>query len=672
MVYSNLLLSNNMTSQAAGGGSDSKIQVLWNGSGLHKYAGPVPFVDISSSINSNSNGIPESVTTSINIEGKIVRYSNLSDNSALTPPTGGISGIIGAIEQIKKLFEEKPYGTFEIKCDSNTLYSASGVVIKSTNFNKTGNNWITTADYTIALETTKSLSTGNKSEYVTDRSISWNVEQIEDASYTDMSMSLSQKAEYSNPVLGATDTNHVPATNIGGTSVYNGSVGVRSVPQFRITRRVSARGLVPPNSSGTGGNDLVSLNALCIRYAKDWVNEQLASGIVSNGSYNYNDPYVNVPFYNSSAPSSGTWLYNHVRSVSIDRTTYEVSDTWLAMPSGIPYTETYSLECSSGEDYIKTVRVVGNIVGLNIAHDDILRGNSGILPSGTTGSSVTPSSNIPHKIDLSYSISSRPTESTNYKKLDDSNANGQSSSPSTFNSSAGSSSNIYPNKYQNALSGWLYDIKPYLYKRACIAINTPDRSLDYVTPDGTTPRPLNNPIYSKESLLGVNPVNVTEGHDPRKGTISYSVEYNNKFVIITGVVSENIDISYDVPHDSVSEVFVPGRALGPILARTGRSAMRKTININVVVVPPTGLSGTLLRDSACPLWTGGTVYSQIKQIINGNKPYTGSALITRSNDNGIVYTQNDTEQWNPSQGRYSRNVSWVYQQCDITKTYLDH
>ena len=255
------------------------------------------------------------------------------------------------------------------------------------------------------------------------------------------------------------------------------------------------------------------------------------------------------------------------------------------------------------------------------------------------------------------SLTKPATINSSFSRLDD---NATSTQP-----------NIKPDKYNNALSGWLYDIKPHLYRRACLVMNSVDRTLQYTNP-ALSNQPPNNPIYSRERPLSTIPSTMNEGHDPRKGTINYSVEYRNNLRIISGVISENIDVQYDVPHDEVATITVPGRALGPILARTGRSASRKTINISVVVMPPTGVNGTLLSSRECPVYTGGSVYKTIQDIILGNKPFVGSPLINSRNTNGIVYTQADNESWSPSQGRYSRNVQWIYQACNIGKDYMEH
>lgn len=359
-----------------------------------------------------------------------------------------------------------------------------------------------------------------------------------------------------------------------------------------------------------------------------------------------------------------TWVYNHTRSINVDvfGGTYETNDSWVAMPTGMPYTEQYTIETSTNEQFTKTVRVAGNIQGLSLTPFGVMNGTTGVFPTGSG-----------HNISLEFSLLESPSVGGIGYEIPD--------VPSVLSHNNG----ITSAKYPNALSGWLKDIKPYLYRRASLAINSPDRTLIYTNPALLGSSPPNNPIYSRETLLSTIPVSTTEGHDPRKGTISYSYEYNNRLNVISGVISENISINNDAPSDVVSETNVIGRARGPILQKTGTTATRKTVSIEVVVVPPTSIQSCFINDSGCPLFTGGFVYQTINKLIEGIKPFGielgtegayndlfGSAFVSSKNRQGIVFKQSDNDSWNPTGGRYSRNVSWIYQQCSENKYYLDH
>ena len=647
MVYSNLLFEENNS------GSDresfvktqsttpSGTLVYYNGTSISKFAGPVPFVELSTSIQNNSSDIPSTQTTSISLNGKIVRYSNAVDNEGLIPGGSGIVSLMGAASGIKDLFESCQFGKFEIKCDDNAIYTASGVTLKDINFSQTPDNWTSTIDYTVSLEHISPLS--GSADWVTDKTDRWSVETLDNTHSTNLSHDIShQKEEYSNPKLGASPGSTIPPTNVGGGNTFNTDIDIISIPQFRITHTVSARGMPQPTGAGTCV-DSSEMRASNLDRARNWVMSQVnRSTAASASAVSGFMPYFNwPPSPAAGSNTSSTFLYNHVRSINIDYSNYELTDTWMAMPTGLPYTEDFTIETSTSEDFTKTVRVVGNIIGLQPYEDGMgidLKANSGI--------SLGDSLNVPNSI------------LSTYTELDDRNR-------------TSANTQINGNKYKNAYDGWINDIKPHLYRRACIGMNSPDRTLTYVDPSRITDPP-NNPIYSKERPLSTICNSLTESHDPRKGTIGYTAEYNNRLKIISGVLSENIDISYGVPRDEVATISVPGRALGPILSRTGRSAATKTINISVVVAPPSSVNGTLLNHQDCPMFTGARVYKTIEDLIDGNKPFVSSKLINSINTNGIVYTQSDNESWSASQGRYSRSVTWIYQNCDISKGYMDH
>ena len=93
-----------------------------------------------------------------------------------------------------------------------------------------------------------------------------------------------------------------------------------------------------------------------------------------------------------------------------------------------------------------------------------------------------------------------------------------------------------------------------------------------------------------------------------------------------------------------------------------------------------------MTSTECPLYTGGPVFSAINTIIEGLKPYgdrpdasqgglfgnfdkrTGNKV---GNQGQVFVTQNDIS-WNPTEGRFSRSVGWLYQPCTNTRPNLDN
>lgn len=664
MIYNQLNLNHTNTFSSQSIGNVPKIEIYYNDTSIHSIAGPVPVVDISYSFNNNGNNLADSLTTSITLNGKIYRRPEGASLQNVDPKMAhpGFSGIISAVSGLKQLFQETPYGVLEFRCGTNKLHTISGLRVIDLTFNNTPDNWVQTADYSIKLETNQKLweGTGNAQieKFVTDRQDSWSIEPIDDTAYSSFSQDVTNRTEYSNPKLNRA------TTAITNAFSETNPLSVVNIPQFRVTRKLSAKGSVVPLSTNLGKinrSNLADENTKPYVFAKAWVEYKSKQVFGTSDSPNNSSPYVKYPF----ASSDNLFLFNHNRTINIDifNGTYETNDTWLALPTGIPYTETYTLETSTSEDYIRTVRVAGNIIGLSIPHQDLIYGTSGVLPSGTGTNG-----DIDSKLSLGSYMMPNQSLVGSYSSVDITN--------STTTGGSLSAVTPLPNKYENARDAWVNHIKPLLYRRAHLAVNYPtDRTLTYIPPYAVTPPvPPNNPIYSKETLLSTIPVNTSESHDPRKGIINYSYEYNSKLNIISGVVSENINVTYTNPIDSTTEIAVIGRALGPILQRTGRSLPRKSISIDIAIPPPTSIRSISLNHPECPLHKTGYLFQTIEQIIEAHRPYSPSTFIPNEplQTEGLVYTSDDNEQWNPSSGKYSRSLTWVYQQASISRDFRDH
>jgi hypothetical protein len=630
------------------------VQVLFKGSGVHTIGGPTPFVELSTSVESNSVGIPESTTTKITLTGKIVRPQ------AANATGSGIRHVLSGIKQLNDLFKPEEFGEFKIQCSSSDIYSVTGVKVVSVDISKTSDNWVQTADYTVVLEGYKSAISGYSVKGLVD---SWSVESLEEYTYSSFNINnISQKTEYHNPNLKPTAPT-ATAPQPGGIQTGGGGGGnspntssaalsVITIPQFKVSHTVGAIGVPSGTGSTTGLMNSTYLNA------KAWVDSRLnlslttgtstPSGVISlSGS-------AGSPVYNLATG----YLYNHMRNTnfSIMEGKYEVVDNWIAMPTGIGFVEDYSIDMSTDERYIHTVSIKGEIRGLSLG------GSFGSGHTHVTGSSLVAPSSTGFAGGLSHNV------------------------PDVI-SSQSAASNITANKYENAISGWIYDVKPYLYRRAAVAMSTIDRTVGYVPPyslGGTAQSPPNNPVYCKHGLLNVIPVSTSESHNTRKGTISYSYDFNNKFTIISGVIAESVSIEDTGPVDVIGEAFVLGRALGPVLQNLGtKTTAKKSVSIEVTVVPPSSLAGFFMQNSACPLWTGGTIFTTITGILEALKPFgdrassfIGSSSVTRvggaTNATGQVFVAQDNQSWDPTNGKYVRSVGWNYQQCTNANNWLNH
>ena len=710
MLYNNILFE-----AQAGIPKTPPIVVSFAGTEIHTITGPVPLVDFSKTYNMNGNNVVETITHNITLTGKILRdpYDQttssttnnvICDNPNPIPDGKGIKGITSAIKELENKLTNCPAGVFQIKCanagDSTILYEASGVRVNGYQIDKSADNWVVSADYTIEFEYITNADP--KAPLVRDMSDTWSIEPLDEITHEDFSVAIHQRGEWSNPKLKPSPPGGngavIPADSLNRPGdAANGSLKVVNVPQFRITRSLGCKG-IPIQESGTNlgicftgaGTNITNIgkyNRTAFASAKEWVEGELAK------TYNGTQWKASGVLYFVETPTPTTrplYLYNHARNTNIDiyNGTYDVTESWIAMPTGIFYTEEYNIDMSTDEAFAKTVRVAGNIKGLSMVNLDIMTSNA--AASFPVPGAFPPSGGkvFDGKIAL-----------TGTMKVPYAGQNGTSANVLDTNS-ASHITTLGGSKYQNALSGWLFNIKPYLYRRASLGINSIDRTQSYIPlsqqslPAGASPTaPPNNPIYCREGLLNPIPKGTTEGHDPRKGTISYSYEYSNSTMIISGVISENITITNESPADVISETQVIGRSLGPIMLRTGRSSPRKSVSIEIVVPKPTKPSEMWITNSDCPLYTGGYIYDFIDRIVEGVKPFgiadasrnyiwgptyvqnANSALLPTARNAarpGIVFLSSDQDNWNPTNGRYSRTVSWTYQQCDNSIKYIDH
>ncbi len=702
-MYNNLSF-NTLSNQA----QKPPVIVKYAGLDIASIAGPAPMVELSTSFNNNALGVAESFTHNITLVGKIVRkaYDDtvnstvenpICNNETPLPAGSGIKAVTSGIKALKEHLENCPVGVFTIECANPAgvkLYEASGVKVSSFNIDQGNSQWTQTVDYTINLEYIEAADTTNPP--VTEMNDAWSIEPLDDISYEDFSVKLYQKGEWHNPKLKPTEPSvgrQQPAgyVNAGNNTadILNGNINIINIPQFRITRSLAAKGIPVAGTgvsgicftgSGKSNSNMTKYQHTAFAAAKQWVDKQLTNSFMGNtwkasGILYFSSTDNAQSMFNADK----IYLYNHTRTTNIDiyNGRYELNESWVAMPTGLAYSEEYNIEISTSEDYTKTVRVAGTVKGLSLTNIDTMQG-SGILQDIVVPTGAD-EAKFDGKISLTGSLKKPETATLTAYMVPD--ANPKANSDFTM---------LQSSKYQNAYSGWIYNIKPYIYRRASIGINSPDRN--FVANRGSI-KPLNNPIYEHEGLLSPIPRSTSEGHDPKRGTITYSYEYSNSSMLISGVVSENVSISNDAPTDVISETQIIGRELGPIMTRSGKTSPRKSVSVEIIVPKPRRPAEMWQSNPQCPLWTGGYIWNTVDSIIEGVKPFglaeakdnylwgvnyvpnAGSQLNPKNRNSlrpGLVYVSSDQESWNPTTGRYSRSVSWVYQQCDNKIRYLDH
>jgi hypothetical protein len=483
---------------------DRNVRISYNGVDIHDItSGNVPLIAIKENSNTTSNGSLYSSTVGLTLNGKILT------------PFAGTTGILGCVQALRHLFlgtgnndmKNQYNGHLKISCGTEVgsgnagIFNATGVRLVNLSIDQSRDNWTQGADYTVDLEynIARSFDKNESLYYVKSTTDSWNIEPLEDYVYysvTGIKAPWNMLQEYHNPKLNpieARERTPQPPPSV----IRNLQLKILNIPQYRITRKLGAVGL--PSHSGLSGTFPSYQNA------QKWVLDRLSLAQYSGGT----------PIHISL--DSQNYLYNHLRTInfSVYDGSYEINESWLAMPINIGYTEDYTVSVGTEEGHIKNVKVQGEIKGLIKANNHFESGVSGTVPLTKTNS-----------IQLNQIMTLKPEISgVNYVIPDASDTLGNIS----ISSPLSTNTRLNEVRYFNARDAWQNDIKPYLFRRANMVMNSIDRDRDYVN-YVPVPRPIpNNPLYSYERPLNVNPISTSETHDARKGTINYSCEYSNKF-----------------------------------------------------------------------------------------------------------------------------------------------
>lgn len=682
------------------------VKIWYDGVDLNKF-GPTPFINMSKTTNRDSANVHVlSESLSISIEGKITAYKHGVNEGVHKP---GIDRLLEDEKQLRQLFSRD--GVLVVSCQAgnspqnftsalnigkfgfnwdDSVKAANGAIgkglvckVKSYQISKTDDNWVQTIDYSIELESHHSQnSTLPHAEKYTISSYSdeWTIEPVEDTSYYHLSILNNDPRFTSN----GSNPNWPAGTNV-----------LDNILQFRISHRLSAQGLSAP----TGQYNVGEVPGLSNNYnhsawhnAKRFVEEQLKMphNDINHVFLSYNNTGYGQSSYVNENQSTGSkgqneeiYLYNHVRTVSVSESngTYDLTDTWLALSKPTHYIEDYSVEITQDMNFNVTARINGSVQGLEIKRPGYIEGNESL------GSTPLNSYNDTAYIGL------------NKSKLDLQNMNENA---------------IYSTKYGNALEAWRNYVEPLLYARtnslamymiqgATTTIAGSPGVVDDTSTEqnrsgwgGQYPQmndlgtfqikyPTNNGgtcdyLDKKENIiLDTRFVNKTIGSDPARGSITYSAEFNNRRAAnqLKGATILSMNIQDSKPADIVAEMFVLGRKRGPILQDTGaKTAKTRQLSIEIQTPIPRSMGEFDMRYTNCPMWTGGIIYQDLMNIVDMMRPvlpdtWTPVKLADlRSKDStiqfingssaGQVYIKADEESWNPIEGRFSKNVTWIY------------
>lgn len=157
--------------------------------------------------------------------------------------------------------------------------------------------------------------------------------------------------------------------------------------------------------------------------------------------------------------------------------------------------------------------------------------------------------------------------------------------------------------------------------------------------------------------LNSQPKSIAIGSNQFTGEITYNLEFDNRPVnIISGVLSETINVNDTYPGDVFAVIPVLGRKTGPVLQYLGtRTEYRRDVGIEILLdytdVPyGSGRNPLLLTKPSLnePIKT--QLNNLIKQLSPAYEPGVRKYFLSPP-----------AESWNPKEGRYSINLSWTYE-----------
>lgn len=134
--------------------------------------------------------------------------------------------------------------------------------------------------------------------------------------------------------------------------------------------------------------------------------------------------------------------------------------------------------------------------------------------------------------------------------------------------------------------------------------------------------------------LNSTPLSQSVGRNPINGTISFSREYDDRPVVVSGALSATVQVNDSNPSDIFASLVVLGKSNGPVLQSIGTvTASRRSLSVEVAMPAKT------------------LAYTPTKPNVD--------AIIAPHYPAG-AYKERDEENWSEETGRYSRQIAWTW------------
>ncbi len=610
---------------------------------------PLPLVTISSTSTTDNDGKLLGTAYNINLDGHVISKIVDPESKADGP---GSHALITAGAEIENFFKDskKQGSVFKILCSDSDADAAStsseslvisGVFFKNFEFSQGEDQWTRVVPYSVSLEGFNPGSGIYSGFSISSFDDTWSIEQLSDASLYRFK---AKPAHYDFKSNTDPSLEEIPAQSDLEIQ-ENQEFSESNILQYRVTHRVSAVGksintMDPENPESSDASTPGYLNA-----AK-FVNDRVSNSDYDSGATLGTD-HVYFPFRNTyNNGKSQLFLYNHVRTIdsNIGASSYSVVDTWLALNSGVDYTEDTTWEISTDEQKVRTVNIQGTVKGLehfraDAKADNGANGTDGIYTSLTDGSLT--------------GIISEAQGNTTLNNLDSQQA-------------------VAVTKLENALKGYVSGVKPYLYRRASMANSAIPAG---VSASQATTFDSDEVFIGKQGEpLNINPLSYSESINAREGSVNYNVSYSNKGgAFFSGVISSNMTITDIGGVDEIAEIFVLGRPLGPILQKTGTSRLERRVSLEAVFPAATTYLEAHPNAPNSVANTNSAEYQNIASFVNSFRPILATTYATivptssyHVSNVGQVFKIDESKSWNPFEGRFTWDVTWVYNTGDCS------
>ena len=157
--------------------------------------------------------------------------------------------------------------------------------------------------------------------------------------------------------------------------------------------------------------------------------------------------------------------------------------------------------------------------------------------------------------------------------------------------------------------------------------------------------------------LNSQPVSVSVGSNEFTGDLNYSLSFNNRPTnIISGVLTETLQVSDTYPGDVFAVVPVLGRATGPILQNIGgRTEYKRDVSLNLIMdytkIPyGSGRNPLMLKKPSVVEPTASQIADLLKEVSPNSEPGVRKCFVSAP-----------SETWSPKDGAYSFNISFTYE-----------